>query len=66
MWLQLCMILSEQKFLMAHIQSMLNCILQIAHCQLDVTYAWVPLGIFVSAMVKCIVIHAMLPDALRF
>ena len=31
-----------------------------------VSNAWVPLGIFASAMVKCIVIHAMLPDALRF
>ena len=31
-----------------------------------VTYAWVPLGIFASAMVKRIIIHAMLPDALRF
>ena len=29
-------------------------------------YALVPLGIFASAMVKCIIIHAMLPDALRF
>ena len=28
--------------------------------------ASVPLGIFASAMVKCIIIHAMLPDALRF
>ena len=31
-----------------------------------VPYASVPLGIFASAMVKCIIIHAMLPDALRF
>ena len=30
------------------------------------SYALVPLGIFASAMVKCIIIHAMLPDALRF
>ena len=28
--------------------------------------ASVPLGIFASAMVKCIIIHVMLPDALRF
>ena len=28
--------------------------------------AWLPLGTFASAILKCIVIHAMLPDALRF
>ena len=38
----------------------------IANCYGKFINAWVPLGIFASAMVKRIIIHAMLPDALRF
>ena len=44
------------------------CIITLIYCfyMPTLAYASVPLEIFASAMVKCIIIHAMLPDALRF
>ena len=40
--------------------------LSLHYVVVNTVYASVPLGIFASAVVKCIIIHAMLPDALQF